>query len=923
MTGRGGGTWAEGEPAAADEYVRALAATQPALFRLAQALCLAPYATPAFVRRARLAFVPGSAAGLEADLWFSPLVESADVNALVLAPDVAAALRANLACDPERWARVLDLTEDMQAGAPELARRFTRLAVADAVAVEDIDVDAELTGFRHGIAAGAPDGAAADDLARWLVHFLPRLPRVLAGSAPARTLVSSAANRLDIEPADGAVRDDPAARGLVAVGVRVDDDGLTLSRPPEPGARVLELPGGERIRVALAGPGDAAAAEYAVEVGPDESVHVPVVVFADLLWTRVDEERSTERRLFRTETVFGAKEALADWPLEVVSGPKGDGTELRIFRDGKMMTKQLEATARLLRVDGRSGLVLLHCGCELAIVRPGGSQVWRISGLGEICDALMVGSHAVVASESGVWIVSARDPSDKPRKLSSTAGAGTRICFGVDNSELVIVSAAGELEFVEVREGGASSRDARFDRRPITAMTGGRGGNPLYFAQTGPHLVRVPGSGPTQVVQGGGLTSDLTSLAITSGASLAVAADGRLLAWDGDLPDSSLREVPLPFRPMSVSGAGRPAFTVVGRGGPIELRAADGRAYLLTPRPRGDADTDWLRDTVVGTMPVDLDDLAALSRLGVGCVCLPYAPGDVGPVEPASFLRAAEVAGVKVLVDVVVNSAALGEAQVEVLRLMRYCGRLLAAGAAGVRVVDLRVSDWVDGTALIAIRLGELMGVLCRFVEGYPGRVLVLDRVYQPDPTPWREDETCHLLLREADLPERIPIGDELPVDGVSGRALRPFEFDADVSIAAYTRMSTRLAQPGFRALAALPPNPSDPRIAALLHAHTAERALSRGAATRLPTIHPDVFALLRSHRGEFVLCVANLAAERRVIALTTPSVPVGTLVDLLDAESPRTERIRRGAPTMLALDPYEYRWFRLLTPDELYASRP
>src|SRR5262245_14691442 len=49
---------------------------------LARYLSLAAWIEPALLRKARLTFLPRSDAGLEADLWFSPLVQSRSVRSV-------------------------------------------------------------------------------------------------------------------------------------------------------------------------------------------------------------------------------------------------------------------------------------------------------------------------------------------------------------------------------------------------------------------------------------------------------------------------------------------------------------------------------------------------------------------------------------------------------------------------------------------------------------------------------------------------------------------------------------------------------------------------------------------------------------------------------------------------------------------------
>lgn len=948
-----------GEPDGSAElgYLRWLAEADPPLYTLARALCLAPHAAPAFVRRARLTFVPVSAAGLEADLWFSPLVESADARAVVLDPLIAAGLRHELSRDRVQWKAVLSLTADMQREAPELVRRYTRLAQADA-GERWVDTEAELAGFAAGISTGAPDGASADDLSRWLVHFLPRLPRVLEAAAPARTLLISAAARLAVDPPGWVVHRHGTARvaaaraaatrtpvrGHVELGVRLDDAGLTLSRPPAPGSRVLEVPGGERVRVELAGPGEATTQGHVVELGAVESVRVPVAVFAELVElavTSTDRDPLTGRRLMNTETVFGVTDALADGRLRAALRSAGEGTELLLWHGKLRRTVPLRGTARLLRADDRTGTVLLVADDRLLVVRTQGAETVSIGGLGEIRDAVVATPDrlsptpcVVVANEHGVCTVRPDAPTDPPTYLSRSAEAGLRIWVGAESSELVIVRGSAEPEFVDLAGGGAIRSEGRADVLPVTAITSAHGGRPLLFAQTGPQLVLMPTPDTIHVVRGGGLDTDIVSVAISRGGARTAAVDraGRLLRWDGATMSGRMREVPLPFPAVSISAAGLWELTVVGRGGPVELRAEDGRTVLLTPTRNADPETGWLRDTLVGTMPVRAGELESLVRSGIGCVCLPVpmresTPGRRGSVAAEGMLHAAGAAGIRMLVDVRIAPGSDAVRSGGGPRLLRRCAELLAAGAAGVRVLPSRSVPSGDTAAGRGDPTVELLAALRRLVDEYPGRVLVLDRGAVGESAPRAGDECCHLVLAQGarSVPQALALVEaEQPFAGAvpdwalslsTGIGRDPARTGVMASVA--------LALPGLRAVAGLPAGPPGDAVAALLRVRARERALARGTATRLGSGDSDVVVLSRRYEDDIVVCVANLGTRRGTVALTTPSLPPGRLVDLLDPSGPQPARtLGDRSPAMVTLAAHEYRWFRLLTSNELYAGR-
>lgn len=232
---------------------------EPDVVRLAQSLSLAAQAEPYVVRAARLRFVPRSSAGLEAQLWFSPLVEAAGGLTMVLDPAVAAVLRRDLATnDRALLASVRSFTERAHHDAPLAVRTFETLlwaGTAQAVPAEG-DIRRELEPF---LAQVLSDGPEALEAGRWAIRHLPRLPDAVRDSAPARRLRIAAAERLGLELT-------PAAAGLlpeevtavrrmvhrdVDVGIRAEPGGIVLTRPPERDAQVCQVSGAARVRLRL------------------------------------------------------------------------------------------------------------------------------------------------------------------------------------------------------------------------------------------------------------------------------------------------------------------------------------------------------------------------------------------------------------------------------------------------------------------------------------------------------------------------------------------------------------------------------------------------------------------------------------------------------------------------------------------------
>ncbi|GAA3866778.1 hypothetical protein GCM10023084_20010 [Streptomyces lacrimifluminis] len=233
---------------------------RPAVVRLARSLCLAAQAEPYFLRSARLRFAPDSSAGLEARLYFSPLVEAADSRALVLYPEVSAELRRELYHqDPDLLGSVRDFTLTAHRCAPPLVRGFEELLWSATIGPPPAEAEVERTLtplFRQVLA----EGVAAAEASRWILRFLPRLPEAVRESLPAWRLQVMAAERLGMEPPRGLLTRADAdevrtVRALVHtevdIGVRASADGLVLSRPPERGALVCGASGAGRVQLRL------------------------------------------------------------------------------------------------------------------------------------------------------------------------------------------------------------------------------------------------------------------------------------------------------------------------------------------------------------------------------------------------------------------------------------------------------------------------------------------------------------------------------------------------------------------------------------------------------------------------------------------------------------------------------------------------
>src|ERR1051325_1359430 len=94
----------------------------PDALRLAEFLSIAVRVEPELLRRARLRLHPGVDAGVEADLWFSPLVQAESPLGLVFFPAVVNLLRNRLATQKSLLAKSWELISAVHRDAPQVIR---------------------------------------------------------------------------------------------------------------------------------------------------------------------------------------------------------------------------------------------------------------------------------------------------------------------------------------------------------------------------------------------------------------------------------------------------------------------------------------------------------------------------------------------------------------------------------------------------------------------------------------------------------------------------------------------------------------------------------------------------------------------------------------------------------------------------------
>lgn len=175
------------------ELLDAVGRHSPDAVLLAEVVSLAARIEPELLRQARIKLLPDVDAGAEADLWFSPLVQSATPVALVLLPEVAALLRRRLAQSGtllRRSWRLLRRVHEHAPAAIKLEEEVTWQALSGGAGADEW-IERELMSVVSAIVNQGRTG-----LARWALRALPRLPVTARRTKGATMLALASAARL-------------------------------------------------------------------------------------------------------------------------------------------------------------------------------------------------------------------------------------------------------------------------------------------------------------------------------------------------------------------------------------------------------------------------------------------------------------------------------------------------------------------------------------------------------------------------------------------------------------------------------------------------------------------------------------------------------------------------------------------------------
>ncbi|MFG2424970.1 hypothetical protein ACGFWD_38915 [Streptomyces sp. NPDC048448] len=897
---------------------------------------------------------------MEAELWFSPLVEAAGDHTLLFAPEAAEILRRRLASHPRHHCEeVRKFTVEAHRDARAVTRWFEEMLWADLVpsAAAERHVRSELDRVLRALASG---GQAADDLSRWIQHYLPRLPSGVRRFDDAWRIQVASSERLGLEPPDDPFLRPPSAiteaRALVQrelfVGVAAHSDGVELSSPPADGSRLIVAPGLRKVRLDVVSTLATEPAPVRVQLAENQSVRLPIAV---VQW--LDGNGAT--------TMSVAHGGAASDALVARSADSAGASCAVHLADGRIMLygRAGSETGRVPAASGerrRRSLAMSPDGLALAWIEDGAAVVHDLrtgaerpvsetSEPGDLVQVLFTSDAEeparVYAGEDRVSVLGRQGASLAAHGVS----LGDSLWSSDDASCIAGIGRSGKL-WVWDSEGpdtesladGVTTVSGTPDGRLLVWATGD---GTLWYRRSGAIGTGVVGAAPWQVT---GLAA-----AHDGGVVAAVGGDSKLLVWELRGTPSSPRSLGLRFCADRVHALSDGGWAVSGSGGPVEVRTEDGRRYHVTPDTQDPVPADevpaWARGCVLAVVREPsssgfqgmADRMAEIAAQGVDCLLIRHAdenPGSEDVPLPGgmrfnadfqAMVLSAQQHGLRVVVEIEPGTG------FEDTVVDRYSGGLLED------VRDLLDQD-IDGVCLVyegSLGHGVLNDVR-HLLDGYGDRLLV--RIH---PTmdwaveeldfggPSTGDVGCHVV---------VPGWDEPLARAVRAGDLGAVRWGADRSYAAVltsvlgVRLSAgpgaqwghsvperlTLTQQTFAAavLLGLPGCPVLPLallnqtvLPALTRLRRDHLALSRGTCEVVDLGLPEILAVLRRHGDETVLCLANSGTREE-----RPRVPFDRLtaeeaVLLLDLLDGTMMPCSPSVPAELVIEPHGVRWWRLM----------
>ncbi|MEU2077313.1 alpha-glucosidase C-terminal domain-containing protein [Streptomyces sp. NPDC013489] len=963
---------------AADAELSRLAELQPDLVRLAECLCLTAGIERAFLRRARLRFLPRTTAGLEAELWFSPLVEAAGDHMLLLDPAWSEALRRRLANGPHEHAiAVWEFTSEAHREAPPVIRWFEELLWAGLFPTADGHERVKDGLARMLLAVTTSEDEAADDLGRWALHYLSRLPVGVLRHDDAWRIQVASSERLGLDPPhDPFSRPASVATGAralvqrdVVIGVAARSGGLVLSSPAAPDSVAIRASGGHTVRLDVA-----SSLEPPPHMGPvhvelrtDQSVLVPFTVIQRL--SRSGQPRwsmAHARRALEVVVAAGGQARAPEPRHPHLAVLLGDGTIVLHDHEGEAVA----AVPAPSNGAQRRSVALSARGTTLA---------WVEDGAVHQCEVAPERGPVQVARGEGEVIAVHFPPGAGEHPSWEVLSGGSLVLHGrhalaepfrrVDGGARAVVPFFGDRPALLDELGRLwhcrMSGDHQLLADSVTAITCSEDGIWLVATQRNGSVLGWARGRARHGSLVGRVPWEATDLAVdAAGTRVAVVGgDGRVLVWDLTALTPQSEEIRLEFAADRVFAHPSGGWTVAGCGGPVELRTEDGRRYVVSPDHEPDLRPDGVPSWILGSVLAEItpsglwgdqtapsEVMRDVAEAGVRCLLVgPLAPPPFpDPTRPDTTVRdgdtpfdglgrsvrlieAARRHGVRFVVDLDLTGEEFDRmSAVAKARVYDGVRQWLDRGADGVRI---------SGAATVGRRF---LRDLRHLLQGYDGRVLIENR-------PWELADAHDAPVTAGGLAEASHVASLcLSPDTTLALALRiqSYTLGSDHSDAYAARLAQaqralttacqgaqwahtlpeQLLLPEQQALAAavllsLPGCPTLPldllreqRTAALLRLRRAHLALSKGTLQLLHFGGPEVLAVLRRHGSETILCLANSAPERRTVSLPSDLLPGAGAMRVRDLFDGGEVEHDNPVPVDVSVGGLGVRWL-LLTP--------
>lgn len=234
----------------------------PQVLHLASLASLATRIEPQLLRHLRLELAPDLAPGVEAELWFSPLVAQAAATGIVLHPEALAPLRSRLKAAGRMLDRAWHVTRSVHEGGSPVLLAEEELAWLATRGLSDPADLARARELMQRLLATMID-PGSHGLVNWAQRAVVHLPEPVFALEEARMLALAASYRGATIPSSHADRF-PQAKQAVPwlmpkeqarrlLGVRLVAEGVEFGPADLDGMHLLTLPPGREVAITIAG----------------------------------------------------------------------------------------------------------------------------------------------------------------------------------------------------------------------------------------------------------------------------------------------------------------------------------------------------------------------------------------------------------------------------------------------------------------------------------------------------------------------------------------------------------------------------------------------------------------------------------------------------------------------------------------------